>query len=157
MDKTHTAGDRSKEIREQLKITQHQLAELSGYSRNYIAKIESGAQEPAARYLQVLESLRIRLEHNSALKEHSNAFRKSGSRRAGEEPPTHPRHGKMVNPAFTPRPDNPTRPECIAYFEQYVRHAEQVSGGLGHVWIQLQKYFPLREIEALKESTDSPP
>ena len=47
-------------------LTQQQLAEKLLLTRNYIAKIESDAQEPAARVVRDLESLRVAFENSES-------------------------------------------------------------------------------------------
>lgn len=63
--KNISAAERFREVRSRLGITQQRLADELLLTRNYIAKIESGLQEPSPRALMALESLRVRLVHNS--------------------------------------------------------------------------------------------
>lgn len=63
--KNNSAAERFREVRSRLGFTQQRLADELLLTRNYIAKIESGIQEPSPRALMALESLRVRLVHKT--------------------------------------------------------------------------------------------
>ena len=71
--KNNPTAARFREVRRELGFTQQQLADELLMSRNYIAKIEAGIQEPGPRALVALESLRVRLVNKSTPAEHSHA------------------------------------------------------------------------------------
>jgi len=51
-------------VRRTLGLTQQQLAERLFLTRNYVAKIETGAKEPSTRSVRALESLLVSSEYN---------------------------------------------------------------------------------------------
>lgn len=144
-------SERFREVRKQLGITQQQLAERLLLTRNYVAKIESGAQEPAARVVRDLESLRVDYENTQStsgvLNEHASHYVHSRSRGPRGQPETPIGNSPMVDPRHAPRPAPPTKEECMAYLAEFLSRAEHEPGGLGYAWRQLQKYLPLDEFE----------
>lgn len=140
--------DRFREVRRALGLTQQELADKLLLSRNYIAKIESGVQEPAARVLRDLESLRVDSGNLSSTSPEAKAdYRKSGSLgdspmgKAGERSPP-----MMLDPRFQPRAE-PTPKMCLEYFQEFLARAEHEPGGVGFTWRLLHKHFPLDEFE----------
>lgn len=81
MDKKNIVGDRFRAVREQLGITQKKLGERLLISRNYVAKIESGAQEPSARIVRDLEGLLVDPVNKPStfLEETQEAFGRKGN------------------------------------------------------------------------------
>lgn len=63
--KNISASNRFRAAREQLGFTQQKLADELLLTRNYIAKIEAGIQEPSARAVMALETLRVSLVNKS--------------------------------------------------------------------------------------------
>lgn len=62
--KNNPIASRFRAVRKELGFTQQQLADELLMSRNYIAKIEAGIQQPGDRVMPALESLRVRLSNN---------------------------------------------------------------------------------------------
>jgi len=52
----------------------------------------------------------------------------------------------QINPRYAPPDKQPTRDDCVNYFERYVRSVEQVPGAIGHTWIELNRHFVIEEI-----------
>ena len=61
VDSVNNIAGRFKAVRKLLGLTQQGLADELLMSRNYIAKIEAGIQEPGPRVLVALEAARVRL------------------------------------------------------------------------------------------------
>jgi len=146
VEKKNTVPDRFRQIRGQLGLTQQQLADRLFLSRNYIAKIESGVQEPSARVLRDLELLRVDSGNSASLQHH---YRDSGSREAPPVGMVEERTSPMVDPRFQPRSD-PTPQMCFDHFQRFLALAAEQPGGVGYTWHQLQKHFPLDEFEERK-------
>ena len=68
VEKKNTIAGRFKEVRKLLGLTQAKLAEQLDLSRNYVAKIEAGIQEPSTRTANALESLRVAFENTQSTK-----------------------------------------------------------------------------------------
>lgn len=66
VEKSHKIGERFREVRRILGLTQQQLAERLFLTRNYVAKIETGAKEPSVRSIRALESLLVSSEYKQA-------------------------------------------------------------------------------------------
>lgn len=67
-------------MRAQLGFTQQKLADELLLTRNYVAKIEAGLQEPSPRAMMALESLRVQLSNTaqpetSALEESAGEYK----------------------------------------------------------------------------------
>ena len=73
--KNNLIAEKFRAVRRELGFTQQQLASQMLMSRNYIAKIEAGIQEPGARVLVALHALRVRLvnKRDSGIVDSANA------------------------------------------------------------------------------------
>lgn len=58
----------------------------------------------------------------------------------------------MIDPRFQPRAE-PTPEQCLRYFSAYITKAAEAEGGIGYVWVKLQKQFPLDEFDAPHKTT----
>lgn len=55
-----------------------------------------------------------------------------------------------INPAYSPRPAEPSEQECVDHFLTYLGHARNTPGGVGVVMWKLQKQFPLDDFATEK-------
>jgi len=57
-----------------------------------------------------------------------------------------------LNEDSTPfSPKEPIAGDCTKYLEEYLSHAREVTGGIGHCLMQLKFYLPIEKIKQLKE------
>lgn len=151
MDKTHKISDRFREVRKQLGLTQEQLASQLFLTRNYIAKIESDAQEPSARVVRDLESLRVAFENKVStmyeVQETRGPYVEKRNQSSGKTPSVTSSIPRMIDPRHA-APGQPSgRRECEAYFAQ-VMAAAAADGDpdlYPSIMRRLKKYFPLDE------------
>ena len=152
MPKVSTAAELSRQTRQALGgITQAKFAAILLVSRNYVSQIEAGLKKPSDR----LEAQMHKLLTNAGdadkvstpnVLESAGNYRVSGSGAAVPSTTMHTRLPTMLDPRFQPRAE-PTPEMCTEYFEEYLRRAASEAGGVGYVWIKLQKQFPLEEFE----------
>lgn len=150
VEKKNKVSERFREVRRTMGLTQQQMADRLFLTRNYIAKIESGFQEPAARVIRDLEALRVDAGNTSSTTRGKLAdYRNSGSSDASLPAMVEERSASMLDPRFQPRAE-PTPEMCIAHLQSFLASAVQQPGGVGYTWHQLQKHFPLDEFERKK-------
>jgi transcriptional regulator with XRE-family HTH domain len=109
------------------------LADFFGVSEKYLAHgLPVAEEEPQAPYV--------------ISRENAVGGLSSGSARSGE----------MLNPRHKPVA-SPTGQDCLDYFTRYVQLAERVPGYVGHTWIELQRHFPIAELERQIDPPPDPP
>lgn len=134
VEKINKYAARFRQVREELDLTQQQLAERLLLTRNFIAKIESGVAEPSARTLSNLETL---LHQATRFVDDPAA---PGVISLREDP----------SPYDPGRRDGPTEEQLLAQFMKTLEAARQVPGGLAYVWSQLKIHLSPEQIERLK-------
>ena len=61
-------------------------------------------------------------------------------------------HGaSRLQSAFQSSAAEPTEQQCIDYVLRYIGKARQTPGGLGHMWVELHKRFPMEQLAAVRE------
>lgn len=151
MDKENNIAERFRTIRRELDLTQDQLAKRLLISRNYVAKIEAGLQEPAVRLVRDLEALRV----DSVNKASTSTIEEGRQQKYGERsPPSAPLQGQApmrINPGFEPPQAHPTRAMVEEYIRRYLDAAEKIPGGIPHAMIELRKHLRIQDLDELQE------
>lgn len=130
------SGSELKSWRERTNLNQDQVAALLQISREWLGKLERGQREISADIFLRFEQLRRDPKFSSGL---STQVKTPESAE-----PYLSRNGPMLlNPRHSIPPPEPTKAQCLAYFQHYLESAATASGGIGHTWIELQKHFPL--------------
>lgn len=141
MDKINKYAARFQEVRKKLDLTQQALADRLLLSRNFIAKIESGAAEPSARTLSSLEALL----NESTRPSHRPRFGEQG---AGVICSLHEEQSPYYAGAALPAA--PTEQEVTDYFLVALGEARQIPGGVGYVSMILKMHLNPEQIKKLK-------
>jgi transcriptional regulator with XRE-family HTH domain len=152
-------GGRLRWFRNQRGISQGDLGKTVERSPTSISEWEKGISQPTLEQIAAMaEVLKVspgRLAYGDpfiARDAEQAPYVKLGDQRTGaSEAPGTPT-GPMINPRHQPV-SNPTAQDCVDYFERYVRLAEHLPGYIGHTWIELQRHFPVSELEKQIEPT----
>ena len=147
VSKVNNSSARFREIRDELDLTQQELAERLLLSRNYIAQIEMGVREPSVRVVGAAEALLAKAHRaNRAGAAVDIPHLKTGVPRAAQLEEPSDRYGTVAS--RIPQQRSPsTRADCEAYAQELFDAASlsKDPNAWPVILHRLKKQFPLEE------------
>lgn len=149
-------ASRLRQLRSRHGYSQEEMGKLLGVSREWIGKLEREQEDFSDYVLLKMEKVeQTANENRGELTAHEDPgeYRISGDLQTRTPVHSKPPLSRMVDPRFQSR-DEPTPEMCKQYFAEYLQLAAAQPGGVGYVWVKLQKQFPIDEF---REVPSKPP